>query len=136
MKWSNRQFGEFEYLPEQMLNFPEGLIGFEQLKKFILINDEDSQPFLWLVSLEDANVCFPVIVPHAFVAEYDKEVHKKTEESILAIVSLREKMEDSTVNLRSPIIIGDMIGHQVVLENDSYPFQYPFLTSPSLAEKG
>ena len=136
MKWSNRQFGEFEYLPEHILTFPEGLIGFEQFQKYILINDEDSQPFLWLVSLEDANVNFPVIAPHAFVVEYDKEVHKKPEETILTVVSLREKLEDSTVNLRSPIIIAKSIGRQVVLENDVYPFQYPFLTSASTAEKG
>jgi flagellar assembly factor FliW len=136
MKWNNRQFGEFEYLPEHVLTFPEGLIGFEQYKKFILINDEDSQPFLWLVSLEDADISFPVIAPHAFVAEYDKDLHKKPEETILTIVLLREKMEDSTVNLRSPIIIANTTGHQVVLENDSYPFQYPLLTFASTPEKG
>jgi flagellar assembly factor FliW len=136
MKWNNRQFGEFEYLPEHVLTFPEGLIGFEQYKKFILINDEDSQPFLWLVSLEDADISFPVIAPHAFVAEYDKDIHKKPEETILTIVLLREKMEDSTVNLRSPIIIANTTGHQVVLENDSYPFQYPLLTFASTPEKG
>lgn len=136
MKWSNKQFGEFEYLPEHVLMFPDGLIGFEQLQKYILINDEDSQPFLWLVSLEDADVSFPVIAPHAFVADYDKELHKKPEETILTIVSLREKMEDSTVNLRSPIIIAQSIGRQVVLENDAYPFQHRFLSSASIAEKG
>jgi flagellar assembly factor FliW len=136
MKWNNRQFGEFEYLSEHVLTFPEGLIGFEQYQKFILINDEDSQPFLWLVSLEDADISFPVIAPHAFVAEYDKELHKKPEETILTIVLLREKIEDSTVNLRSPIIIANTTGHQVVLENDSYPFQYPLLTFASTPEKG
>ncbi|HVN48893.1 MAG TPA: flagellar assembly protein FliW [Bacteroidota bacterium] len=136
MKWSNRQFGEFEFLPEHVLTFPDGLIGFEQLQKYILINDEDSQPFLWLVSLEDADVSFPVIAPHAFVAKYDEEVHKKPDETMLVIVSLREKMEDSTVNLRSPIILANSMGRQVVLENDGYPFQYRFLKSASTAEKG
>jgi flagellar assembly factor FliW len=136
MKWNNRQFGEFEYLPEHVLTFPEGLIGFEQYQKYILINDEDSQPILWLVSLENDDINFPVIAPHAFLAEYDKELHKKPEETILTIVSLREKMEDSTVNLRSPIIVAKSIGRQIVLENDSYPFQYPFLTVASTSEKG
>jgi flagellar assembly factor FliW len=88
------------------------------------------------VSLEDADISFPVIAPHAFVAEYDKDLHKKPEETILTIVLLREKMEDSTVNLRSPIIIANTTGHQVVLENDSYPFQYPLLTFASTPEKG
>ena len=136
MKWSNNQFGEFEYLPEHILTFPSGLIGFERFQKYILINDEDSKPFLWLVSLEDADISFPVIAPHAFIAEYDKEVHKKPEETILTVVSLREKLEESTVNLRSPIIIANSFGHQVVLENDSYPFQYPFLAPASIPEKG
>jgi flagellar assembly factor FliW len=136
MKWSNRQFGEFEYSPELVLNFPEGLIGFEHLQRYILINDEDSQPFLWLVSLEDADVSFPVISPHAFVADYDNEVHKKSDETVLTIVSLREKMEDSTVNLRSPIMIANTTGRQIVMESDTYPFQFPFLTSASISERG
>ena len=136
MKWSNRQFGEFEYLPEHVLTFPEGLIGFEQLQKYILINDEDSQPFLWLVSLEDADVSFPVITPQVFASQYDREVQKKPDDTVFTIVSLREKLEESTVNLRSPIIINNSTGRQIVLENDEYPFQFPLLTTASAVEEG
>ena len=42
MKWRNIQIGEFEYDSKHIITFPEGLLGFEDLHKFILINDEQS----------------------------------------------------------------------------------------------
>ena len=59
MKWKNRQFGELEFDDEHVLTFPQGIIGFEDYRRFILINDEDSQPFRWLVSIEDEDLSFP-----------------------------------------------------------------------------
>jgi flagellar assembly factor FliW len=138
MKWNNIQFGEFEYGEEQIITFPEGLIGFEQLKKFILILDEDSQPFRWLVSLEDSDISFPVIEPHALAPEYVVPNVEPTTHTVLVVVTLREPLEHSTMNLRSPLILENQSQHgrQVILDNDAYPFQFSLFSSELSTVKG
>lgn len=127
MKWRNIQIGEFEYDSKHIITFPEGLLGFEDLHKFILINDEQSEPFLWLVSLEDEAISFPVLEPHTVFPSYTTGVFEDKESTILVLVSLKPSLEESTVNLRSPIIISNETqeGRQVVLENEEYQFQHP-----------
>jgi flagellar assembly factor FliW len=138
MKWNNRQFGEFLYEEQHVISFPCGLIGFEETRKYILINDESSQPFLWLVSLEDSELSFPVVVPTFLAEGYAADVSPKDETSVLAVVCLRDKIEESTVNLRSPILIEkkNQVGKQIVLENDRYPFRHPLFAAAAQTEKG
>jgi flagellar assembly factor FliW len=137
MKWNNVQFGEFEYDQEQVLVFPEGLIGFEEFQKYILINDEETEPFLWLVSLEDEELSFPLIEPQVVLSSYKIEPAPQ-DATILAIASLQKDVEESTVNLRSPLIIENKSqkGKQVILDNSAYPFQQLLFPTPIIAQKG
>jgi flagellar assembly factor FliW len=137
MKWKNVQFGEFEYNPEHILDFADGLIGFEDCRKYILINDEDSQPFLWLVSLEDPELSFPLLDPTSVLNSYACDSAKQ-DSTVLVVASLHDKIEQSTVNLRSPIVIENQTqrGRQVILENNAYPFQQPLFASAQSQQKG
>ncbi|MCX7984371.1 MAG: flagellar assembly protein FliW [Bacteroidetes bacterium] len=138
MKWQNIQFGEFEYQEDHILNFPEGLFGFEDLHKFVLINDEQSEPIRWLVSLEDGYVSFPVIEPHIIVPTYTAGEYDTEGNTILVVVTLRSSVEESTVNLRSPIVISNTTqeGRQVVLMNEEYSFEYPLFHHEADIQKG
>ncbi len=138
MKWKNHQFGEFEYDEEHILTFPEGIIGFEDCRRFILVNDEDSQPFRWLVSIEDEDLSLPLLDPHLLVPMYEAGRERKEDTTILAVATLSENIEASTVNLRSPLIIKDNLrtGKQVVLEDDAYALQHPLFLSPQQSVKG
>lgn len=138
MKWRNRQFGEFEFDEQHVLIFPEGIIGFEQCRRFILVSDEDSQPFRWLVSLEDEDLSFPMLDPRLFISDYDVCVGQDELVTVLVVVTLREEIEDSSANLRSPIIIANQtrIGKQVILENEACELQYPIFVSPNQLVKG
>lgn len=125
MKHFNHQFGEFEYEQKHIINFPEGIIGFENLKKFIVIDDEDSQPFRWLVSLEDSNYSFPLIDPDIVTPNYEipKLIGNK---SVFVIATLREPLENSTINLRSPIIIDNetRVGIQIIHEDERWQYNF------------
>ena len=45
MKLNTKNFGKIE-IDEQIINFPEGLLGFEEEKQFVIINTEDEEnPF-------------------------------------------------------------------------------------------
>jgi len=138
MKWKSKQFGEFEYAQDHVLIFPDGLIGFENLHKYILINEEESLPFLWLVSLEDQHISFPLIDPRTFKEEYPEGIHNKEQYSILVVASLKDRPEESVINLRSPILIENTTqrGRQVVLENEAYDFRQPLFSALAESSKG
>jgi len=41
MKIKNKQFGEIEFQPDAVFNFEEGILGFEEQKRFLLISEND-----------------------------------------------------------------------------------------------
>jgi flagellar assembly factor FliW len=47
---------------KQVYTFPNGLLGFENFKKFALIESE-YEPFFWLQSLDEKNLAFLLIDP-------------------------------------------------------------------------
>ena len=53
MKLNTRFFGELEYEKEDLLHFPSGLLGFEDCKGFIQIDNPDGGGvFKWLQSAD------------------------------------------------------------------------------------
>ena len=48
--------GKIEVSDDRILTIPEGLFGFEQYTKYALV-DCDLEPFIWLQSCEDSNLC-------------------------------------------------------------------------------
>ena len=137
MKFTNRQFGELEVEEQHVLHFPEGIIGFEEYRKFLIVHDEDSEPFRWLVSLEDAELSFPLLDPTLLIPDYDKRLRAAGETSIFVIATLNENVEESTLNLRSPIVIDETrTGRQIVLEDESLQLQFPLIPTASIEERG
>jgi flagellar assembly factor FliW len=130
MKCHSRQFGEIEYQETHEFTFPDGIIGFEHLRKFLVIDDEDAQPFRWLVSLEDSSLSFPLI-PAVFI-ETDYGTELPAEATVFVVAMLAEPIEESTVNLKAPILVDPSTrsGRQVVLEGEGYAIQHPLFVSP------
>ncbi|HTX18014.1 MAG TPA: flagellar assembly protein FliW [Bacteroidota bacterium] len=138
MKWKNHQFGEFEFDDDHVLTFPEGIIGFEECRRFVLVNDEDSRPFHWLVSVEEEGLSFPLIDPRLLIPEYAKEFGAKEDSTVLVVATIREDVERSTVNLRSPVVISNVLrtGKQVIIDSDSFAMEYPLFPSTHQSVKG
>jgi flagellar assembly factor FliW len=136
MKSSNWQFGELEYEEHHVLTFPSGIIGFEQLRTFVLVDYEDTEPFRWLISLQDQAVSFPVLEASRVVPDY--VVPDDQSREVFFIACLSSAIEESTVNLRSPVVIDNVAreGKQVIIENELYSMQFPlFPPAPRLAER-
>ncbi|MBI3578557.1 MAG: flagellar assembly protein FliW [Ignavibacteriales bacterium] len=137
MKFTNRQFGELEVEEQHVLHFPEGIIGFEECRKFLIVHDEDSEPFRWLVSLEDAALSFPLLDPTLLIPDYNKGLGSKEEANIFVIATLNEKVEESTLNLRSPIVVDETrTGRQIVLDDESLQLQFPLIPTAFVEERG
>ncbi len=123
---------------EEIINFKDGVPGFEHLKKFSLISRPDTEPVKWLVSLEDADVALPVIDPWLIVENFSFDLNeealeklenpKKNRVLVLAVVDLHS--ENVTVNLLAPVVINldKAIGVQLILDDTRYTTRYPIKT--------
>jgi len=136
MKITTLRFGELDIPEENIIEFPKGLIGFEQFKKYVLLEREDSDPFVWLQSLEDPNLAFVVINPVIFFKNYKIEIHYKELEDIAvrsldrievySVVTIPEDIMKMSINLLGPLGINldNNRAKQLVLGNSSYTIQH------------
>ncbi len=129
MKWMSRQFGELEYDENMVVHFSEGLFGFEQFKHYIIVHDVDSEPFRWLVSVEHQDLSFPMLEPGMILPGY--QGHLGNDKEIWVLAALKSNVDQSTVNLRSPIVIDrrSYEAQQIILDDDTLPFQFPLVPS-------
>jgi flagellar assembly factor FliW len=121
MKISNSHFGEIEFDEKIIVNFSDGIIGFEELKKFLLINNNNGL-FLWLTSIEEPEIVFPLFAVDVIYNDYPKE----HEFEAFGIVKLDREPENITINLKSPVYINDKSksGFQKIIDVESYPINY------------
>jgi flagellar assembly factor FliW len=129
---STNNFGNLSIEKENIITFEQGLLGFEELKQFAIIDVEECLPFEWLVSVEDPIVAFPILNPTLFFSDYKPslskddlvllDIKKEKDVEMFCIVTLGKKPEDVTLNLKGPILINmkNKMGKQVVLTEDYY----------------
>ncbi|MGV8056609.1 MAG: flagellar assembly protein FliW [Smithellaceae bacterium] len=136
MKVKTTRFGEIEVDDTKIIEMRRDILGFEGLKSFTIISQEDKAPFMWLQSLENGSLAFIVVNPQLIKPDYEPEIEdqdaeslhlQKTEDAmILAIVTVRLNPFSVTANLRAPVVINKTmrIARQIVLENSDYPIRY------------
>jgi flagellar assembly factor FliW len=130
MKSNSRLFGEIEFDEKHVIRFSQGIIGFEELRDFLIIDDPDSDPFRWLVSLDDPTLSFPLIDSSAVVPEY--ALSANTDVTVFLVSVLSENAGECSVNLRSPIVIENATrtGKQLILEDENLPLYHGLFAQP------
>jgi flagellar assembly factor FliW len=121
MKLKNKQFGEVEYTPENVLKFKNGLFGFEELKSYLLIKT-DNDLFFWLNSTDQHEVAFPLIGLRLI----DDSYPQKEDTEAFGIVTLGNEPSKTTVNLKAPVYINQekKEGFQTIIDQDKYSVNY------------
>ena len=132
MKYETARFGQIEVKYNDILTIPEGLIGFPEYTKFVLIDKEEELPFRTLQSLDDPSFSFFVLTPYFTWPDYRvditqdelKFIEADTTENVdvYVIVEFHTEISDTTVNLKAPILINiqNNQGHQYILSNTKY----------------
>lgn len=139
MRVNTRIFGEIEIADEKIITMDRGMIGFPDLNRFALIFDEEKgqkqSSIMWLQSMDDTDIAFPVMDPHAVKEDYNPNVSEEivaplgelTDENtyVLVTVTVPKKVEDFSVNLKAPIVINmdNLKGVQLIVEDD-YPVKF------------
>ncbi len=119
----SNQFGRVEAEEEYVFVFEDGLLGFEDLKEFILIYDEETAPFRWLVSVDNPEIVFPTLNPFLIDPNYSPDKNFDPEkEAVLAVVTLNDENNLMTANLKAPIILNpsERKGRQIILHSEKY----------------
>lgn len=71
MEVQTKYFGKMKIADEEMIHFAEGIFGFEDKKRFVLIRfDNENNSLLCLQSIDDSNLAFTVMNPFAFMLDY------------------------------------------------------------------
>ncbi|RLL83873.1 flagellar assembly protein FliW [Petrotoga sp. HKA.pet.4.5] len=130
------KLGSVKIETEKTIIFEYGIPGFEDLKQFVLLEPEDTYPIMWLASLEDKKVAFPVTFPQLIRNDYQfalpqdlteyLELEKPEDAIILSILTIPEKEDEITINLAAPIIISQKNhkGVQYLIENEEYKIRH------------
>ena len=138
MKIMTTRFGEVEVKDEKVLHFPEGVIGFHSLKRFVLLGKE-SQLVMWLQAVDNPKIAFIVVNPFLFEPDYNPKLTEEdlqflqVEDSrdlhILAIIVVPEDPQKMTANLLGPVVVNTTkkIGKQVILLEGNYSVKHPIV---------
>ena len=140
-------FGEVEYSPDAIFEFPNGMPGFEAERTFVFLNQPATYPLMFMQSLSRPDLCFillPILAadPHykLRVSEEDltalclptgKQPRIGKEILCAAMVCAgNAERPDPTVNLLAPILVNlkRHIGIQAIQTPSRYSYRHPLVS--------
>jgi len=129
VKIKTTRFGELEVNPNDIVTFAEGLLGFENLKRYFVVDPGDSTLILWLQSTEDEKVAFPIIEPKIFKPDYiakllpadlnGLELDSLQNAKLYSILTIPANVTEMSANLKAPVVINSnkKVAKQIVLQD-------------------
>jgi len=138
MKILSRAYGTIEIEEQQVIDFPNGILGFEDHGQFAFL-DAHQKPFYWLQSLVDPQVAFILIKPSFFCDNYapgipleeltDIGAENWEDVIVFAIVTIPEHTNIMTANLQGPIYLNKKSrkGKQYISPKDEYRTRHNIL---------
>ena len=139
MELDTCRFGNVEITSADLLVFPNGILGLERCREWVLLADANNDSLGWLQSTERADVALAVVSPRRFVPNYQIRVPRRelsglkmeSLESAQVLVIVGKNENGCTLNLKAPLVFNlqQQLGAQVVAKDD-HPLQYE-LQSPA-----
>jgi flagellar assembly factor FliW len=136
VKINTTRFNELEVDKKDIIEFTEGLLGFENLKKFFIVDPGDQTLILWLQSIDDASVAFPIIEPKIFQPNFSVKLlplelnslnlENLSNASVYTILTIPQNVTEMSANLKAPIIINNKskIARQIVLQDSKLEVRF------------
>jgi len=140
-KTATKYFGTLEYSADAVVEFPDGLPGFEQRRCFLVLRQPATEPLVFLQSLEQPDLCFITLPAQAACPGFRLAIPPEDLEALqlrpyqqpvmgrevlcLTIISIAE---DATVtaNLLAPLVINLQTrrGRQPIMVESEYSHRH------------
>ncbi|GAB5405852.1 MAG: flagellar assembly protein FliW [Aureliella sp.] len=134
MRIQTSRFGQIDATPEEIIIFPQGLIGFESSRQWLIMPDPENTDVAWLQSVAQPQVALPLVSPRKFAPDYKVNVPNRqlsilkirNSDRIYVLNVVSKSGKTLTVNLRSPIVVNltKRLACQVIT-SDSLPLALP-----------
>lgn len=132
-----KYFGVIDLADDKIIEFPQGIMGFENYKKYTVLYDlEDKNNISWLQSIEEESLAIPIVNPYVIKPDYNpvvedellKFIGELTEENVIIFLTMTVPVDvtKTSVNLKAPFIINSDTrkGCQIITENTDYEIKY------------
>jgi flagellar assembly factor FliW len=138
------RFGEFEVPSSTVIEFPRGMIGFPNQRRYIML--EHRGHFCWLQSIDEPSLAFVVIDGMGMEELFDRKIpfadpqcdfQGDDEFAILLIVTVRQDPTQTTANVKAPVFVNmrNRRGVQVIYDDPSLDTRYPLFSAQEDAEQ-
>ena len=138
MKVNTARFGEIDVADERIFEFVLPIIGFNELKKFVILDINKDSFFKWLQSVEDPELAFPIVSVFSMNEDYALDIPDtvvdalkiQDVESVLVmnIASIpQDNPQGTTLNLLAPLVfnVNTQLAGQVILSGSGYDVSFP-----------
>lgn len=138
MKINTNRFGEIEIEEERIFKFALPIIGFNELRKFVILDLNKDNIFKWLQSVEDPGLAFPIVSVFSFNSDYSIDIPDNVVEAlkisnvesllVMNIASIpQDNPQDTTINLLAPIVfnLDEQLAGQIILSGSGYDISFP-----------
>lgn len=128
------RFGQVHTTQAEVIIFPQGLIGFESSRHWLIVPDPENSDVAWLQSISQPQVALPMISPRKYAPEYKVSVPTRqltplklrSSDQIYILNVVSKSGKSLTANLRSPIVVNltQRLACQVIT-SDAMPLALP-----------
>ena len=138
-------YGDIQCSENDLIHFSDGILGFPELKQYLMLSYDDDDTIQILQSVQKSEVSFVVLNPLLLCPDYRPVLTPEELTSLKAsdcddlcyyvICVIRENYLDNTVNLKCPLVINPKTrkGMQIIMEGSPYRVRHRFDSFPHLA---
>ena len=138
--FETKLLGEINYDDDSVIEFPHGLPGFDDFRRFVAVTLAHTDPLVFLQSVEDADLCFTTLPVLSVDPQYRLSLSGEdrdlvdlpaTRQPVIgrevvarAVLSIRES--GATANLLAPVIVNprNLKAVQAVAQESGYSYRH------------
>jgi len=138
MNAKTAELGETAIEEANIINFDPGLLAFENLHRFVMLDIVENPHFKWLQSLDNPEVTFLLVDPFTVKNDYSVDLSAEVREKldieaaedviIYTIVTVPASgLKDATTNLVGPLVFNwrKKVARQIICEGNI--IKYPLM---------
>ena len=136
MHLETSRFGSIEIDDGAILTFTQPIIGFQEFRRFVLLDGTGADHIKWLQSVDAGDLAFILMDTRSVVPDYnirlradeltELAVASVDDLEIYTLVVVPKDPKQVRTNLKAPILINPQqrLAKQTILDKSSYPVQF------------